>query len=216
MGAEIVSMSWTYEIDENSTDEEKKEFEDLVGETLRNNTAILFGSHPDQGPNIELSRYAPVSLPGIIKICSATVYGAISQENTLARADFLLPGEEIPMPGVWENTVKGSSFATAYSAGLAALVLYSLKANQLCLEDDIDLEEAKLTLDIVKRHQGMRKVFRILAGRDSEDTGASNCFVRPNSQLKGHDADDLKDQKKHLIKTVHKIVPQKLLEAKFS
>ncbi|KAI3006439.1 hypothetical protein CBS147346_3730 [Aspergillus niger] len=217
MGADIISMSWSFAREQDSVDNDKAEFENLVSETLRNDKAILFGSHPDKGVNHEISRFAPVGLDNVIKICSATDYGAITQENLHTRPDFLLPGENVE--GVWNGvrTVRGSSFATAYAAGLAALVLYTLQANMIFSEEDAedDFEESKLALEIVKRHQGMRKVFRILAKKDVEDITARNCFVRPNSELKVDDTFDV-DLKKHLRKVVSQIVPQKVLKAKFS
>ncbi|SPB49213.1 unnamed protein product [Aspergillus niger] len=198
-------------------DNDKAEFENLVNETLRNDKANLFGSHPDKGVNHEISRFAPVGLDNVIKICSATDYGAITQENLHTRPDLLLPGENVE--GVWNGvpTVRGSSFATAYAAGFAALVLYTLQANKIFSEEDVedDLEASKLALVIVKRHQGMRKVFRILAKKDAEDITARNCFVRPISELKVDDTFDV-DLKKHLRKVVSQIVPQKVLKAKFS
>ncbi|GCB24990.1 hypothetical protein AAWM_07875 [Aspergillus awamori] len=157
MGADIISMSWSFGREQDSTDNDKAEFENLV-----------------IGPD------------NVIKICSATDYGAITQENLHTRPDFLLPGENVE--GVWNGvpTVRGSQFATAYAAGLAALVLYTLQANKIFSEEDAedDFEESKLALEIVKRHQGMRKVFRILAKKDVEDITARNCFIRPNSNSK--------------------------------
>ncbi|PYI34985.1 hypothetical protein BP00DRAFT_412513 [Aspergillus indologenus CBS 114.80] len=73
----------------------------------------------NQGPSTELSDSAPVSLPGILKICLATEYGEISRVHFLEKADFILSGEIIP--GVWKGqTVQSSSFATAYAAELTA------------------------------------------------------------------------------------------------
>ncbi|GLA44484.1 hypothetical protein AnigIFM63309_003392 [Aspergillus niger] len=152
-----IPMSWSFTREQDSTDNDKAEFENLV-----------------------------IGLDNVIKICSATDYGAITQENLHTRPDFLLPGENVE--GVWNGvpTVRGSSFATAYAAGLAALVLYTLQVNKIFSEEDAedDFEEPKLALEIVKRHQGMRKVFRILAKKDAEDITARNCFVRPNSNSK--------------------------------
>ncbi|RDH34310.1 peptidase S8/S53 domain-containing protein [Aspergillus welwitschiae] len=170
MGADIISMSWSLAREQDSTDNDKAEFENLVNESV----------------NHEISWFAPVGLDSVIKICSATDYGAITQENLHTRPDFLLPGENVE--GVWNGvpTVRGSSFATAYAAGLAALVLYTLQANKIFSEEDAedDFEEYKLALEIVKRHQGMIKVFRILAKKDAEDITARNCFIRPNSNSK--------------------------------
>ncbi|RDH21538.1 hypothetical protein M747DRAFT_235147 [Aspergillus niger ATCC 13496] len=215
--ADIISMRWSFAREQDFADNDKAEFENLVNETLRNDKANLFGSHPDKGVNHEISRFAPVGLDNVIKICSATDYGAITQENLHTRPDLLLPGENVE--GVWNGvpTVRGSSFATAYAAGFAALVLYTLQANKIFSEEDVedDLEASKLALVIVKRHQGMRKVFRILAKKDAEDITARNCFVRPISELKVDDTFDV-DLKKHLRKGVSQIVPQKVLKAKFS
>lgn len=217
MGADIISMSWTYKRELDSNDNDKREFETLVEKTLEKNKAILFGSHPDLGPTIEVSHFAPVSLPGIIRICSATPAGGVSEKNLHANPSFLLPGEEIAMPDVWEGKVKGSSFATAYAAGLAALVLYSVRSyRELCIEDnDGDLETAERELQVVKKHQGMRKVFRILAGQEPEGQAARNCFVRPNSQLRD-DKDPDRYPKKHLRDTLVAIIPRKISDARFS
>lgn len=55
MGAGIISMSWSFGREQDSTDNDKAEFENLVSETLRNDKAILFGSHPDESVNHEIS-----------------------------------------------------------------------------------------------------------------------------------------------------------------
>ncbi|OJJ42106.1 hypothetical protein ASPZODRAFT_33681, partial [Penicilliopsis zonata CBS 506.65] len=214
MGADIISMSWSYQRERSSTDTDKEEFEKLVADTLQDKKSILFASHPDVGAIKEISDFAPVSLEGIIRICSATIYGAMSKENLYATADFILPGEGLHMKDIWKDPVRGSSFATAYAAGLAALVLYTLRAHLNCMEDDTDDSgTAKKLLNIVSRHQGMRKVFRILAKEDPENTTAHNCFVRPYFNLEGCDEDDLERQKKHLQTVVNNIVPQRVLSA---
>ncbi|KAL4888372.1 hypothetical protein BDV59DRAFT_206192 [Aspergillus ambiguus] len=215
-GAEIISMSWTYEIEEGETDSEKDAFATLVQKVVQENKAILFCSHPDRGPNIPLSKFGPVSLPGVIKICSATEWGDVSAQNTLSNADFMLPGENLLAENVYVGEAKGSSFATAIAAGLAALVLLSLKCNKECRKHDRDADNAKKALDIVARHHGMRKVFKILAKKAPGDLSASNCFVRPNLILKGDDEDDHDYQKEHLGKIVNQLVPQEVLEAGFN
>lgn len=55
MGADIISMSWSFAREQDSTDNDKAEFENLVSETPRNDKAILFGSHPDESVNHEIS-----------------------------------------------------------------------------------------------------------------------------------------------------------------
>ncbi|TEY44988.1 hypothetical protein BOTCAL_0338g00050 [Botryotinia calthae] len=65
----------------------------------------------------------------IVMFCSASDQGSSSTRDKLAwvhgqKADFLLPGENIPFQGADETLASGSSVATAATSGLAASLIY--------------------------------------------------------------------------------------------
>lgn len=130
--ADIISMSWAFKKTGAENNEDEKEFVKLIETAVNSKKVILFGSLPDMGPAAETSQYAPVGCSGVIKIGSATIYGQRLEQNRYANPDFLLPGEELMTPA--GEVVSGCSFSTAYASGLAALVLYCLRAH-MKLED---------------------------------------------------------------------------------
>jgi len=145
-------------------------FTELVGEAVRLGI-IVFASVTDKGPAIETKDYAPVGLSNVIRICSSNNYGAITERNLYAEYDFLLPGEQLTVPGS-NKIVSGSSFSTAYAAGLSALVLCCLRARVKL--DDGETDEngksvAKLRLVKARSCAGMRTIFKILSGRNADD-----------------------------------------------
>ncbi|SPN98679.1 uncharacterized protein DNG_01723 [Cephalotrichum gorgonifer] len=174
-GVEIISMSWSYEWKFESQDEndDKAEFAGLVKEAARK--AILFAALPDK--EVQLQEVAPVGLSDdVIKIGSATRFGKVTEDNALVHSDFILPGEEIQRPG--GPPAKGSSYATAYAAGLAAMVLCCLQAHcELVAEEGEDKRPAKM-VRVAKTAKGMRTVFRNLSGDGGSKDGGPP-FLQP-------------------------------------
>lgn len=214
LGVDIISMSWTYEMVGENSDSEKTEFEKLVKEIVDGRKAILFGSLPDLGPNKTAASRSPVGLDGVIKISSATKAGNVVEDNLHQHSDFLLPGDDI------ENSrgelVRGSSFATAYAAGLAALVLSSFRV----LDDSLDNEDdiARIALLVAKSPVGMKGIFDNLApGTRRESGGASGNvgrFVRPSQVLYMRTSDD--DPNPSFLRDIaNNLVPDTLIKRIF-
>jgi hypothetical protein len=119
---DVISMSWALEHKDGDEDSYKDEFAKLIAQAVASNKLLLGVL---SGKFIERHPVAPAGLPGVIKIGSATICGKVSRNLTHAHPDFILPGEEIHVST--GETARGSSLATAFAAGLAAVVLYCLK-----------------------------------------------------------------------------------------
>ncbi|KAJ3547139.1 hypothetical protein NM208_g1666 [Fusarium decemcellulare] len=175
MDVDIISMSWTFKRKGAANDEHEKRFAELISESK----VILFGALPDKGPTLPNTQFAPVGLDNVIRIASATTYGETSKDNIHATIDFLLPGEDLEIkPG---NIVCGSSYATAYAAGLAAVVLYCIKASQQINGED---KQDKL-LALAKTKQGMSNIFCYLGQKQPRDKTDAGIFLMPYHKLKG-------------------------------
>jgi hypothetical protein len=212
MEVDVISMSWTYERHTDATDIHKQAFQHLVEKIVNENKAILFGSLPDMGPNHELHRFVPVGMRGVIKISSATLSGDVSAENVHTNSDFLLPGE-----GYQDSkgkTLRGSSFATAYAAGLAALVLYTLKAYAV-LRHDVDADDADKALTIGSKGEGMQTIFRILAQKGPNDKREMGLFVRPSLTFGNTFRDSSEGEKQDLRTIVADMVPTSVKRATY-
>ena len=212
MEVDVISMSWTYERHTTETDTNKSEFQTLIEDIVNYNKAILFGSLPDMGANVALHRFVPVGMPGVIKISSATLDGAVSVENIHTKSDFLLPGEGYRSST--GETLRGSSFATAYAAGLAALVLYTMKAYTL-LRDDVNADDADKALAIASKGEGMQSIFRVLAQRGAEEKGESGLFVRPSLTFGDAFRTSLEGSKQDLKTVVADMVPTSVKRANY-
>lgn len=214
LGADVISMSWTYEMRHDNKDPDKTEFEKLVKEAVDGHKAVLFGSLPDLGPNKDASSRSPVGLDGVIKISSATRGGNVVEDNVHQFSEFLLPGQDIESSR--RELVRGSSFATAYAAGLAALILYSFRVLDAFLYDEDDL--ARKALRVAKSPAGMRGIFDRLAPETGREAGGINSnigrFVRPFGVLYTQDNPNVSDLA-HLRNTVNNLVPDSLIKRVF-
>ncbi|WQF82580.1 Putative peptidase S8/S53 domain-containing protein [Colletotrichum destructivum] len=175
MKVDIISISWTFTKKGNANDSYEKKFEDLVKKAALEKNIIIFGSLPDQA-NVKTQAFAPVGLDEVIKIGAATIYGEGSRQNLYAGPDFLLPGENLPSST--GGLVSGSSYATAYASGLAAIVLYCIKAFEAIGEYDED-EDILKAWSLAKKRDGMKAIFKTLSGKSPEYHSDSGLFVRP-------------------------------------
>ena len=217
LGADVISMSWTYEMRHDNKDPDKTEFERLVKMAVDGHKAVLFGSLPDLGPNKDASSRSPVGLDGVIKISSATRAGHVVDDNLHQLSQFLLPGRDI------ENSrhelVRGSSFATASAAGLAALLLNSFRVLAAFRYDDDDL--ARKALRVAKSPAGMKGIFDRLAPETGREAGGINSnigrFVRPSVVLYAPDTLNMSEEGKvvRLRDIVNNLVPDSLIKRVF-
>lgn len=166
-------MSWTFEHKDGDEDSDKGEFAKLIAVAMASNK-LLFGALSDKF--IETHPVAPAGLPGVIKIGSATICGEVSRDLTHVHPDFILPGEEIDgSPG---QKAKGSSLATAFAAGLVAVVLYCLKLQCALVPDDKQRAKA---LRVARTPSGSKKIVNALGGRKNDDDGVGKlCPTVPH------------------------------------
>lgn len=186
-----------------SADRDEKEFTELIGEAAKKNI-LLFASLPDIAL-AETGQFAPVSLEGVIKIGSATVFGESSKENKYAKPDFLLPGEGIALST--GEKAKGSSFSTAYASGLAASMLYCLRAHKMLIQSN---EDEYCALQIAKMTKGMKDIFRRL-GQSLDSTPGATVFVQPYHYLPREFKVSQGGMKEDLEAIVNLIVPGTVL-----
>lgn len=175
MGVYIVPMSWTFKRRRGGSadDPDEGKFVNLIKYAINSRETTIFGSLPDKGVTIETDQFASVGIDEVIKIGVATVYGESSSENLHARTDFLLPGENLLSSS--GEIVRGGSYATAYACGLAAIVLYCLKALQELEGGD----EVAKTWKKAKTEDGMKVIFGRLSKRNPEDQSERGVIVRP-------------------------------------
>ncbi|KAK1765997.1 hypothetical protein QBC33DRAFT_516409 [Phialemonium atrogriseum] len=138
-------------------------FVNLIKCAVNSREITIFGSLPDKSVTVETDQFAPVGIDEVIKIGAATIYGENSRKNLHARLDFLLPGENLLSSS--GEIVRGSSYATAYASGLAAIVL--------------GRDEVAKTWKKTKTEDGMKVIFRRLSKRNPEDQSERGVFVRP-------------------------------------
>ncbi|KAF9771633.1 hypothetical protein IL306_010721 [Fusarium sp. DS 682] len=168
---DFVSMSWSFMRKGSENDEYEREFRNLIKMTKN---VIFFASLRDDGPEYQNKDFAPVGLDNVIRIASATTFGTASQENTHNEIDFLLPGENLEDQA--KKIVSGSSYATAYAAGLAGIVLCCIKLYQHLDKKcpDVDL------LKLARSRQGMSNIFCHLGQREPEGKDENGIFLMPS------------------------------------
>lgn len=206
MNVDVVSMSLSIKkMGEPGSDEYRDKFADLVRIATSKHRAIIFASLPDE-TGVNIDDYLPVGLEGVIKIGSGTIYGEGSSVNKFSNPHFLLPGNDIT-----ENSGedKGSSYATAYASGLAAIVFYSLRAYQELSkedeEDEADENERAATLRAASTLEGMKRIFTHLAQKTIHDKDERGLFVRPYQTFVYKYGDSIFEKRKALKRIVERM-----------
>lgn len=212
MEVDVISMSWSFRQRGNEQDEHENTFLDLVKEAVGKNI-ILFGSLPDRGPGENTLGFAPVGLDGVIKIGSATPHGESVAENLFANPDFLLPGESPDAQSGISH--RGSSYATAYASGLAALALYVVETHhQLAqLKKGDHLYKA---LDKAKSYDGIKVMFNRLSGHPPSAKVERGAFVQPyevfGQNFSDYETNPNEDQAKSILeRIINHILPPEVL-----
>jgi hypothetical protein len=176
MEVDIISMSWTFHED-GASSEQRRTFKKAI-QKAHTNGIILFNSLNDIAMT-NWENYLPLSLNQVIRIGSATKWGEKAQHSKSGLADYLFPGEDIPSKikgGSNEGTIGGSSVATAYAAGLAGFIIYTVRAMNM-LEPELPQSYKGVASDAMTR-KGIERAFRTLGG-DMRSSKPRDLFVDP-------------------------------------
>ncbi|KAH8881146.1 hypothetical protein GQ53DRAFT_754609 [Thozetella sp. PMI_491] len=148
-GASIISMSWTVPVPAES-DPERTDFTDVLQQAYNRNIT-MFCSSPDHGQFTDKDYPTAHRREKFFRIGAARDDGTIfSFAGPKGDLDFIFPGVEVvqalgstsqyvlPEKARTLQSSTGSSVATALAAGLAATIIYCVKAGALCLATSSD------------------------------------------------------------------------------
>lgn len=208
MNVDIISMSWTFRRQNSEYDAYHDLFVKKIESLKNDGKVVLLASLPDKGIASETHSFVPVGLPGVIKIGSATAFGELARENLFEQADYIFPGEA--KLSTKDEIGRGSSFATAYAAGLAAMVQYCVWALKM-LSDDDEKENEKF-LQVCRSTDGMRTIFDNMSTKTSNDKNEQNRFVQPYRTFQADSAVSHAEHRHILKNIVNEILPTKDLK----
>ncbi|KAK6542308.1 hypothetical protein TWF694_006268 [Orbilia ellipsospora] len=161
-GVDIISMSWSFAA--NPSDTDKKSVKAAIHRAASKNI-LLFASMPDKGPDAKLNDYWPVGLDEVIRIGSATLSGQRSLDNWSSESEFIFPGEDVALKTERAdkevNLVSGSSVSTALASGLAALVLFYMRAYVQLKPITPEMKDQLVAK--AKSSAGMKAIFKALS-----------------------------------------------------
>lgn len=217
MGVDIISMSWTIERTE-SNKEDIIKLETALNEAARKKI-LLFCAASDQGVSPDKS--FPGREPSCFKIGAATEWGMPSEftgaSNNLI--DYILPGQNITQGRNGKSrshALTGSSVATAFASGLAALILRCVQfaahhqSNSLDGQTDDDMEAKLLTL---KTRDGMMNAFESFSPIQVHNTRyVEVCTIFSNVARDIGDQDPIRIQQT-LVKIARRLVMDRQLQS---
>lgn len=167
----IISMSWTIE----RTPQNTADIADLESaiELAAKEGILMFGAANDQGIESDKSFPAGSSKGRVFKIGAAEASGTLWKwVGDPADVDFIFPGHNVikdrPNDAPLENCkilLTGSSVATAFASGLAALILYCVQLGALntqALNERLSQSAGAVSMEdykAVKGHDRMKEVF---------------------------------------------------------
>ncbi len=159
MHVDIISMSWTFLL-KDCADEQLALFKNAI-QAASKEGIILLNSLDDDITDVK--DLFPTSCTDVIRIGSATKWGDKAPHTKRGSAHYLFPGHDITnTDGLSMN---GSSFATAFAAGLAGLIIFTMRALP-CIDPSMSDNE-KQTLRKATRPM-MEQAFKILGGKSNE------------------------------------------------
>ncbi|RMJ17997.1 hypothetical protein CDV36_002316 [Fusarium kuroshium] len=184
MDVDVISMSWTFE-EKMVPVEQRTNFKNAI-QKASNKGIILLSSLNDKEMT-SIKNWLPVNLNQVIKVGSATKWGDKAEFSKRKSANYLFPGQDIPLPstigsagGNEKEVASGSSLATAFAAGLAGLIIYTGRALS-CLHSGLSTNE-KEHLNTIATHPSIERVFRSLAGKPNT-VSAVDIFVELGSHF---------------------------------
>lgn len=164
-------MSWTFNQKKHPNHEETKAFKAAIEEAAKKNK-LLFAALNDAEPNSDVGEFYPVGLKDVFKIGSAKKWGANADFPESGKSDYLFPGQDIELQDLEGETMSrsGSSLATAFAAGMAGLILYSMEVHKLTGDSEVPEEIREKRLKDAKTKDGMSKIFNILGENPASGT----------------------------------------------
>lgn len=206
-GVDIISMSWTIE----KGDQNKRGIEKLEAaiREAADKKILMFCAASDQGVNTDNSFPGKTGL--CFKIGAATQWGTALEASGPSnnRIDYIFPGQNITQErggGQKPSTLTGSSVATAFASGLAALVLRCVQfaAHQLSQDEDEDGEkernkkakEMKKSLDALKNRERMQEVFKQIGLTSINNTNyveVWNVFEEAGTKIEDQDPEKMQE-----------------------
>ncbi|KAL4967299.1 uncharacterized protein BDV14DRAFT_207526 [Aspergillus stella-maris] len=166
--AHIISMSWTirYPGPQHQSGPEFKELAAAVQEA-QSKGILLFCSASDQGQD-NAPTYPAFKAGAIFKIGGADIDGNLhTQVGGEDKVDFIFPGDTMSSDDI-QGTLSqgqwftGSSVATAFAAGLAALILYCAQVRIAIAKIPREKELCTAAFKTLKEHNGMETAFNAI------------------------------------------------------
>ncbi|KAL2842897.1 hypothetical protein BJY01DRAFT_235833 [Aspergillus pseudoustus] len=167
----IISMSWTirYPGPQHQSGPDFKELAAAVQEA-QSKGILLFCSASDQGQD-DAPTYPAFKAGAIFKIGGADIDGNLhTQVGGESKVDFIFPGDTMSGDGDDSKTgglsqgqwFTGSSVATAFAAGLAAVILYCAQIRIALANNPKDRELYTAAFKTLKEHNGMETAFNAI------------------------------------------------------
>lgn len=161
-------MSWTIDVKDGDPNGNAL---DKAVEAAADKGILMFCSASDKGANVQHT-YPAKATYNIFKIGAAKDSGAVDEwvgdPNLI---DFTFPGNKVDVEG---NRASGSSVATAYAAGLAALILYCVQV-RLYLAPNEEKDKVRKQFEVLRKHSTMFETLKRTIGT-TEASG--NKFVQ--------------------------------------
>ncbi|KAL6695518.1 hypothetical protein J3F84DRAFT_374578 [Trichoderma pleuroticola] len=182
--ATIISMSWT--LPKSSAENETKDELHEILEVAVKRKVIMFCSSPDEGKFTELDYPSGPWRSRFFRIGAARADGSVFEWTTEDGISFILPGVDVVKEqagrtssetqsfGVTSRVADfkyetGSSVATALAAGLAAMIIYCVKASIMALrianqnlDSVIGIAITNGDLKRISEHDAMKQAFSTL------------------------------------------------------
>ena len=164
-------MSWSIEV--NDGDPDGRDLDKAV-KAAAEKGILMFCSARDRGFNIQHT-YPAKSTNNIFKIGAADDFGDTDKRvGDKSLIDFTFPGSTEDLEGIRSF---GSSVATAYASGLAALILYCVQVRLFLKRTDEEKQKVREQFEALKKHDKMDRTFKYTIG--VADAGANgNKFVQ--------------------------------------
>jgi len=156
-------MSWTIDPPKDLDQEDgevKRKLADAI-QAAANANILMFCAASDKGAKFT-DTFPSRASNCIFTIGAADATGAVDAwvGNPL-NVNFTFPGTNVDVDdSALGKNVTGSSIATAYAAGLAALILYIVQIKLLRATNPAEKAAIQTDFDKIRKHDGMMKAFR--------------------------------------------------------